>query len=668
MRSSARPLTGSVAFATAAARTDVAGASRDRMRRSARVAARLALCGLLLGGAAAWTVPVAQAANTPVVGTGEVTSLTNGVPADAAARMPTAVSTQLTNHVTDDAGILDDDAAQKVVDQLAKQGIGLWIVTMSDDSQTAEQYAAQAWEDSGLGTTDLLLVINMPADGTNTFAFGGSANNSVWSDSKLDSVRSDIQRALASGNYDGAVTAIADATGSGSSGSGTSLLLGIGAVAAGTAGVVAYSRSRKRKAGTGTAVQPTEPLEQLRTRAGATLVSTDDAVKSAGEELSYAQAQFGLSATDAFTAALETAQEHVAQAFELRGRLDDASLSEADQRQLCEAILAHCADATGAIEAQEAAFKERRGIEENLPTSIAETSQRATEAEQAIATADTLLTTLHATYPPSALTSVSEAPVRARKLLDAGRAALDQARASADAGNQSTAVEQVRIAQASIAQAGELAGQVSGVRERLERADADLEAAIASISSDLVDAQRLAGKVPAASLQPLVTDAEAAVAEGRAASDPDGDPLAALDHLTRAEAALDAALAPAREQEENDSRARASLGSRLGRLNSQVSAVTSYITSYRGAVGSSARTALAEASRHAAAATSLQSTDPTAALAEVASGESLVAQAQALAEADVRNSGSWGSGSGGSSSQGGIDLGSLVLGGILLGG
>ncbi|WP_257210348.1 TPM domain-containing protein, partial [Actinomyces ruminis] len=622
-------------------------------RRSGPVAraARLVACGLLLSGAATAPVwaPPAQAATETAIG------------------FPTEVSTRIADHVTDDAGILDDDAAQQAVDKLAEDGVGLWIVTMSDDSQTAEQYAAKAWADSGLGTADLLLVINLPADGVNSFAFGGSAQNSVWSDSKLDSVRSDIKQALSDGDYDGAVAVIADAAGSGSGGSATALGLGLAAVGAGTIGAVAYNRNRKRKNGTGKTVQPAESLEQLRTRAGATLVSTDDAVRSAAEELSYAQAQFGLSATDAFTTALNTAQEHVAQAFELRGRLDDVT-DEAEQRQLCQEILSHCTEATAAIQAQEAAFKERRGIEENLPRSITETAQRADEAEQAITAADTLLVTLHASYPASALSSISEAPTRARKLVEAGRVALEQARASVDAGNQSTAVEQVRIAQASIAQAGELAEQVRGVRERLERANTDLDAAIASISADLVDAQRLAGQVPGASLQPLVADAEAAVAEARAAGGTDGDPLAALDHLARAEAALDAALAPARAQEENDSRARASLISRLDRLNSQITAVTSYITSYRGAVGSSARTALAEASRHAAAATSLQTSDPTAALTEVASGESLVAQAQALAEADVRGSGSWGSGSGGSSNQGGIDLGSLVLGGILLGG
>ena len=64
----------------------------------------------------------------------------------------------------------------------------------------------------------------------------------------------------------------------------------------------------------------------------------------------------------------------------------------------------------------------------------------------------------------------------------------------------------------------------------------------------------------------------------------------------------------------------------------------------------------------------MQGRDPSAALSEVTQGEPLVAQAQALAEADVRQSGSWGSGGGGQGSRGGFDVGSLVLGGLLLGG
>lgn len=669
----------------------------------AATAAVLGLLGASTSAAAAPTTGPAPASSVPAPAAGSV----------SAPRALPAASTTLTKHVTDELGILDASKAQQAVDTMSsKHGVGLWVLTVSDSSRKASTIAEQAFKNTKLGRDDMLLVINIPADGSasKSYKLQAHSNSSKFSESDYKRIDSALKKQLSAGDYDAAVATIPEnmsgSSGSGSSdgssGSGSSalpLLLGGGAVAAagGAAAWTVYKRrknkenddmlfgKRRKQAASGGAPgnQAAGPaamtVEQLRTQAGSALVQADDTVRAAAEELSYAQAQFGLSATDAFTAALDSARKHLSRCFELRKILDDdIPETEPQQRQMYTEILQHCSEAVGEIRAQEEAFNKRRGIEANLPTSIAESTQRADETEQAIVMAETILVTLSAAYPASSLTSVSQAPEQARRLLAAGRTALDQARASVEASQEATAVEQVRIAQGSIAQAGQLAAQVTGARERLQSAAKDLEAAIASISSDLVDAKRLEGSVPAATLAPLVADAEAAVAQGRQASgsSPSGDPLAALDHLAQAEAAIDAALAPAREREENDSRARASLGSRLARLNSQVESVTSYITTYRGAVGPSARTALSEAARHATAATSMQTTDPVAALAEVAAAEPLVAQAQALAEADVRgsSSSSWSPRSGESysggygRSGGGLDLGSLLLGGLLMGG
>ena len=663
-------------------------------------AATAAVLGLLGASASAAAAPTTAAGVTPLA-----PGASSGAVSAAAPRALPAASTTLTEHVTDELGILDAAKAKQAVDTMSsKHGAGLWVLTVSDSSRKASAIAEQTFKDTKLGRDDMLLVINIPADGSasRSYKLQAHSNSSKFSKSDYKRIDSALKKQLNAGDYDAAVAAIPEnmSGSSGSSGSGSSalpVLLGGGAVAAGGAAAWTVYRRRKNKdkenddmlfgkrrkqaaAGDAPGNQATSPAtmttEQLRTQAGSALVQADDTVRAAAEELSYAQAQFGLSATDAFTAALDGARKHLSRCFELRKILDDdIPETEPQQRQMYTEILQRCSEAVGEIRAQEEAFNKRRGIEANLPTSIAETTQRADETEQAIIMAETILVTLSAAYPASSLTSVAQAPEQARRLLTAGRTALDQARDSVEASQGATAVEQVRIAQGSIAQAGELAAQVTGARERLQSAARDLEAAIASISSDLVDAKRLEDSVPAATLAPLVADAEAAVAEGRQASgnSPSGDPLAALDHLARAEAAIDDALAPAREREENDSRARASLGSRLARLNSQVESVTSYITTYRGAVGPSARTALSEAARHATAATTVQTTDPVAALAEVAAAEPLVAQAQALAEADVRgsSSSSWSPRSGGGysgGSGGGLDLGSLLLGGLLLGG
>ena len=669
-------------------------------------AARLAASGLLL---TALVVPSAALATSapPAADPGQALAAPGRAPGTLPLGPQGLTSTTLSKSVTDDAKLLDNSDAEAAVAKVKEEtGLHLWVVTIADSSRKAAEFAESAWKATGLGASDVILVINVPDSGSNSFLFRADPSG-VLSQGDQVSIADSLKPYLKKKDFNKAVAALPSliktqvagagttgdrgATRSTSAGSGalstsstdsgpgvgTALLAG-GAVAGAGAGGWWVLRRRRQKDGSATVTGAPTPksIEQLQTQAVDALVAADDAVRAADEELSYAQAQFGLAATDAFSAALGTAREHVTASFEIRKVLeDDVPETPRQQWEMYSEILSRSQAAVAAIREQEKAFNERRGLEANLPASIAETTQRADETEQAILQADTLLTTLRATYPDSALTSVAAAPRQARRLLEAGRTALDQAQASVDAGQQGTAVEQVRIAQGAIAQAGTLATQVTGARERLERAASDLTAAIGSLSSDLVDARRLSSIIPAATLDPLVADAEAAIAAGRAASgmNATGDPLAALDHLTRAEAAIDAALAPAREREENDSRARTALGSRLSRLNSQVDAVTSYITTNRGVVGPAARTALSEASRHAAAATQVQADDPAAALAEVEAGEPLAAQAQTLAESDVRNS-SYGSGgyrSGGrllGGGGGGLDLGSLVLGGLLLGG
>ena len=663
--------------------------SRTPARTRAALAATGLFCApLLLAGTAAaapgtgWADGVGPAASSAV--------LTAPAPSGTApgAALPVSVpDTRLTQHLTDDAGILDDDAAQAVIDKVSSEhNLTLWVVTYSDTSTNATAFGEQVTRAMGLGSYDALLVIDLVDEGSpsNSFYFGaGTGSDSPVSDSQRARIQEAVRSALSEHDYDAAVAAVSDTLDS-SGGLSSAATLGIGAIAVGGGAVAvgAVASSRRRKKVERQRMEAAQvSLAQLRTQAGAALVTTDDAVRAAAEELSYAQAQFGLTATDSFGAALARAQEHVTRSFELRKQLDDEiPETEPQQRAMLTEILQRCQAASQEITAQEAEFSSRRGIEANLPTSLAETGQRADETAQSIAAARTLLTTLQATYPASALTTVAQAPDQAERLLAAGRAALEQAQVSVQAGQEPTAVEQVRIAQGSIAQAGQLAAQVTGARERLATAGADLERAIASISSDLVDARRLGTQLPASVLTPLVADAEAAVAQGRAAQRgaeqgagadgtvQGGDPLAALDHLARAEAAIDAALTPARVKEENDARARVALEGRLRRLGSQVDAVTQYVTTNRGAVGPGARTSLSEAARHAATASTLAAGDPTAALTHVEAGERLVSQAQNEAEADVRRhrDSTWSGGAGGRG--GGIDVGSLVLGGILLGG
>ncbi|MYV68882.1 TPM domain-containing protein, partial [Streptomyces sp. SID2131] len=75
------------------------------------------------------------------------------------------------------------------------------------------------------------------------------------------------------------------------------------------------------------------------------------------------------------------------------------------------------------------------------------------------------------------------------------------------------------------------------------------------------------------------------------------DPIGALRRVEEADAALDEALEGARERESGTRRARALLDQAMLTARSAIGAASDYVATHRGAVGSEARTRLAEAGR-----------------------------------------------------------------------
>ena len=170
-------------------------------------------------------------------------------------------------------------------------------------------------------------------------------------------------------------------------------------------------------------------------------------------------------------------------------------------------LLDRCQRATNAIKSQEQQFASKRDVLANIPDSLSQLNIQVSEVRVSIENARSLLVALSATYPPESLTSVADAPERAAKLLKAAQVTAAQAKETHEAGNSVLALEQIRLASSTVAQAGELANQVMATRSLLENAAANLTAAITSISSDIEDAKRLGqpnGPVPAAVPGPLV--------------------------------------------------------------------------------------------------------------------------------------------------------------------
>ncbi|MFC7878261.1 TPM domain-containing protein [Isoptericola sp. NPDC057391] len=586
--------------------------------------------------------------------------------------------TQLDSEITDQSGVLGGDEAQvqAALDQLADETpYQLFVVYVdSFDGADGPSWANDTATNAGLGVNDLLLAV-----ATQDRAFGVSVdNNAGVTDAQLEQVEEVAEDHLRDDDWAGAAIAAADTirtggtTSSGGGGWGVAAAVGGVAVVGGVGGWL-WVRSRRRNQGATAPAGPGDlsavPTEELERRVGTALVEIDDALRTSEQELGFAQAEFGLEATQDFSTALEAARADVAQAFHLRQQLDDdVPEDEPQRRRLLTGILELTDHAGASLDAQTEAFDELRALQQRAPELLDETEQRAGEIEARVPVARETLDGLAASYPTSALASVRGNPDQATALVAHARDAVASGRAALTGRTRAASVAHLRAAQNALGQAATLLDAVDQAGAQLATAGADLDKGLASIGQDVADAARLvpagapAGDGPAAdraAVAAALTEAEAAMTQARDARS-GGDPLAALHRLTAAEAALDAALAPAREKAEADARARALLRDTLGRVDSQVRATQDYVATRRGAVGPEARTRLAEAARLVAEAQALQAQDPAAALERAQQAERYAQQATQLAEQDTS---SWGANQGG---QGGPNVGGMVLGGILL--
>jgi uncharacterized membrane protein YgcG len=600
----------------------------------------------------------------------------------ASAEAPLRVNDQ----ITDKAGALGTDTSrvQSALDRLsADTDMRLYVVyVVSFSGRSGQDWADETARMSQLGRNDAVLAV-----ATGDRAYGTSYDSRFpVSDSVTTAIESrDVRPRLTAGDFAGAAIAMADGlrTGGPSAGSDggsdaalpVGLLVGGAAVVGGGAYVLARRRRRSR---TGPAPDsaagpeptdaslpspdpaPGEPTSDLAYRASAALIALDDAVQTSEHELGLARTQFGDEAVTGFRAALDSSRNELVQAFALRQRIDDEKPDDATRRALLGQILELCATADQRLDAQAAAFDRLRDLEQNAPQVIDDLRPELATVTARIAGTTAALDALRARYAASALEPVADNVDQAAARLDVARTEIDEASTELAAGQRAAAAVSARAAEEAIAQAGTLLDGVGRLADELAQAANRLVEARAEVEADLAEARLLPGDA----LAGAAARAQAALtAAGREVDAGGGDPLAALRRLDEAGAALDRALADAKEARAAGERAAAQLDRTLLSARSGVAAASDFIATRRGAVGSEARTRLAEAQRHLDTAVGLARQAPVDALREAQQADALAQQALQLAQRDVQR---WSPPSGGGRS--GIDLGSLVLGGILLGG
>jgi hypothetical protein len=428
----------------------------------------LALAGLALGALLTLAAPVAATAS-PHEG-----------PVDLAGA-----------YVLDRAEVLDAAGAQQVqqaVDDLyASRGTKLFVVYVDAFTGAAiDDWADDTAELSGLGTDDVLLAIavddrayrwSVPTD----FALDGARLDEIASERLIPRLRVDDWAGGAAEFAAGLDDAQAPSIVPWVLGGG---VLAVGAVAGGTVLV------RRRIAASRTKKAQREADDRLERTAGAALLALDDALAASGQELGFAEAQFGADAVRDFQTALAAARTTAQQAFALQQKLDDAEPETPDERRALWARITELAgSADAALDDQADAFDELRALEKDAATVLETVATEQAGLAARVAGAETKVAELRGTSPePPELAAVADSPAQAAKLAAFAAASLQKARDAIAAERSADAAVAVRAAQQAVGQAGALLAAVDAAVAEASARAARRAAAGSKLEGALADA------------------------------------------------------------------------------------------------------------------------------------------------------------------------------------
>jgi predicted nucleic acid-binding Zn-ribbon protein len=604
---------------------------------------------------------------------------------------------RLSDYLTDQAGVLSGSgrvAVQSATGKLySARHIQLWVVFVDNFSgQPAVSWAQNTRSASDLGDFDALLAV---ATVDRSYAFLVPNRVQTISPSQVDDLRrNQIEPALRRGDWSGAAIAAANGLDRGQASTNrNALLIAAGVIAIIVVGLLVaegYRRRRRRAAERAAArrVDATDPDALAALSLGALddlsrwkVVDVDNAVRTSANELALTTEEFGDQRTEPFTGAVNNAKAALAQAFTVRQQLDDSiPETRAQRRELLTQVIVSAAKADRELESQREAFEKMRDLVVNAPSRLDGLTQQMVELTARIAPAEQRMTELHNEFDPDALTSVATNVVAAKDRLAFADKNLTRARdlaAKPVSGEQSGLVDAVQAAESGLGQARALLDAVDSAANDIRHAVATLPSLISNVQAGIERADKQlpsAQQTKAAHIRELAAARDAAnKALDAARASGSADPLGAFTQLTKADADLNRLLATVAEEQATGERLNRTFEQALFTAQSRIHAVSEYIDTRRGSIGPEARTRLSEANRQLQAALDKRSTDISEAITRANTAATLAAQAQSLADDDVRSAqlaytGRYGGGNNMGAMMGGIIIGDMLGGGGFGGG
>jgi uncharacterized membrane protein YgcG len=609
---------------------------------------------------------------------------------------PTAVGQppfRLPSYVNDGANALSGSEfndVQQAVDKLYNdRRIRLWVVYVDTFSgQDAVSWTEQTRRLSDVGGQDAILAV-----ATQDRAYAFLPPTSAPRGFDVSALRAnEIEPKLRQSDWAGAAIAAANglnpttsSTGTGAEISWFGFLVAFTVLALAVLLLWLWTRRRRRKRreaefAAARRVDPADPnalasvpIDALDDLSKTIVVDVDNAVRTSDNELGLAVEEFGAQQTAPFSRAVADAKTTLAQAFNVRQILDDAVPETPQQRRdLLTRVVVAAAKADRELDAQREAFEQMRDLVINAPSRLDALTQQMVDVTARIAPSEQTLAALHKQFSDTALASVADSVETAKQRLAFADHNIANGRTlvARPVGRQTGLIDSVRAAESALGQARTLLDAVDSADTDINRAVATLPAAIADIQNGISQAGTLLARGDTPHTTELGAARDAAVkAVADAQSAGATDPLGSSTKLTLVDAELDRLLAGIAEEREATERLGRAFDQALFTAQSRVKGVSDFIDTRRGAIGPEARTRLAEAVRQLRAAQDKRAVNLNEAIAEANGAAMLAAQAQDLANADVRAAqrsytGQYGSTSG---SNMGAVIGGIVIGNILSG-
>lgn len=327
----------------------------------------------------------------------------------------------------------------------------------------------------------------------------------------------------------------------------------------------------------------------LARRARTALVAADERIRATGDELAFATAELGESATEELKVGLAAVREHMTEAFQLHQLCHDHIPDTAEElRSRYARILQLCEWAESVLDERTSALQKRVELARRAPEVLQSVRDDVARLQARLPETRDTLARLTERYLPAALQRVRMSADDAEQLLDFALQSADMSERRRAMGRTEEANLALETATESVRRARSVFDSVDSFEFEALRTQATLTDVIADSRDDLIEvrALRRTPKVDAA-----ITALEEALSQ--TATGPKRDPFADLARLSAANAALDTA----REAASRPIPSIEHVRNNIATADRSLAVASSLINGHRGWIGADARTRFAEAQR-----------------------------------------------------------------------